>query len=163
MVLKLPSTRCKEGRGLWRKYKTHKLWLAFKDARCDYKSALYAAKTAVISDKVISCGKDSQKLYSLVNNLLGRGKRNCLPDCDSDADLANEFATFFLQKVERLKEGFAGYDKYVPPKRDAPIFGAFSTMLESKVLSILMRMPEKFCNLDPVSCQSVKTTGTIPY
>ena len=81
---------------LWRKYKTHKLWLAFKDARCDYKSALYAAKTAVISDKVISCGKDSQKLYSLVNNLLGRGKQNCLPDCDSDADLANDFATFFF-------------------------------------------------------------------
>ena len=83
---------------LWRRYKTHELWLAFKDARCDYKSALYAAKTAVISDKVISCGKDSQKLYSLVNNLLGRGKWNCLLDCDSDADLANEFATFFCRK-----------------------------------------------------------------
>ena len=63
------------------KFKAHELWLAFKDARCDYKSALYAVKTAVFSDKVISCGKDSQMLYSLVNNLLGRGKRNCLPDC----------------------------------------------------------------------------------
>ena len=63
--------------------------------------------------------------------------------------------------MKRLKEGFAGYDKYVPPKRDAPIFGAFSTKSESEVLSILMRMPEKFCNLDPVPAKVLKQLA--PY
>ena len=59
---------------LWRKYKSDELWTAFRVARSHYKKMLYSAKRLVISSKVMDCGKDTQKLYALVNNLLGTKK-----------------------------------------------------------------------------------------
>ena len=68
---------------LWCKYISDELWTAFCVAQSHYKKVLYSAKRDVISSKVVDCGKDTQKLYALVNNLLGTRKENSLPHTDS--------------------------------------------------------------------------------
>ena len=87
---------------LWCKYKSDELWTAFCVARSHYKKVLYSAKRDVISSKVMDCGKDTQKLYALVNNLLGTRKENSLPSTDSPDELAENFANFFFKKVEKI-------------------------------------------------------------
>ena len=61
-------------------------------------------KTEVISNKVKECGSDSQKLYALVNNLLGTKVSNPLPESYLDEELAEEFAEFFLSKVLKIRD-----------------------------------------------------------
>ena len=78
---------------------------------------LYSAKRDVISSKVTDSGKDTQKLYALVNNLLGTRKENSLPHTDSPEELAENFANFFFEKVEKIRQELNSYTKYVPPVR----------------------------------------------
>ena len=43
-----------------------------------------SARTRVISDKVLECGRNTKKLYSVVNGLIGRTAENPLPESQSD-------------------------------------------------------------------------------
>ena len=66
----------------------------------------------------MDCGKDTQKLYALVNNLLGTRKENSLPSTDSPEELAENFTNFFFEKVEKIQQELNSYSKYVPPVRE---------------------------------------------
>ena len=140
---------------LWHKYKSDELWTAFHVAQLHYKKALYSAKRDVISSKVMDCGKDTQKLYTLVNNLLGTRKDNSLPSTDSPEELAENFANFFFEKVEKIQQELNNYSKYVSPVRKTPEFN-FVPLTKKEVLSIIRGMPAKYCNLDPIPSQVFK-------
>ena len=43
---------------------------------------------------------DTKKLFKLINELAGNKDQNLLPEAKSDKDLAEEFAQFFLNKIE---------------------------------------------------------------
>ena len=45
-------------------------------------------------------GKDTKKLFSLVNNLTSNKSSNKMPEGQTDSMLAKEFATFFLEKLK---------------------------------------------------------------
>ena len=96
---------------LWRKYREPDLWKAYISVRHEYKKLLNKMKMDVISNKVKECRSDSQKLYALVNNLLGTKALNPLPESNSDEDLAEEFAEFFLSKVLKIRDSLTHYLK----------------------------------------------------
>ena len=121
---------------------------------------LYSAKRDVISSKVMDCGKDTQKLYVLVNNLLGTRKAKNLPSTDSPEELAENFANFFFEKVEKNWQELNSYSKYIPPFRETPEFN-FVPMTKKEVLYIIRGMPAKHCNLDPIPSQVLKDVA--PY
>ena len=121
---------------------------------------LYSAKRDVISSKVMDCGKDTQKLYALVNNLLGTRKENSLPSTDSPEELAENFSNFFFEKVEKIWQELNSHSKYIPPDRETPEFN-FVPMTKKEVLSIIRGMPAKYCNLDPIPSQVLKDLA--PY
>ena len=140
---------------LWCKYKSDELWTAFHVAWLHYKEVLYSTKRDVISSKFMDCGKDTQKLYALVNNLLGTRKENSLPCTDSPEELAENFSNFFFEKVEKIWQELNSYSKYVPPVRKTHEFN-FVPLTEKEVLSIIMGMPAKYCDLDPIPSQVLK-------
>ena len=105
-------------------------------------------KMEVISNKVKECRSDSQKLYALVNNLLGTKASNPLPESNSDEDLDEEFAEFFLSKVLKIRDSLTHYPKYVVTDKDQPKLNTFRGLNEEEVLSIIMSMPVKHCDLD---------------
>ena len=140
---------------LWHKYKSDELWTAFRVARSHYKKMLYSAKRDVISSKVMDCGKDTQKLYALVNNLLGTRKENSLPSTDSPEELAENFANFFFEKVEKIWQELNSYSKYIPPDRETLEFN-FVPMTKKEVLSIIRGMPARYCNLYPIPSRVLK-------
>ena len=135
---------------LWRKYREPDLWKAYISIRHEYKELLNKMKTEVISNKVKECGSDSQKLYALVNNLLGTKVSNLLPESNSDEKLAEEFAEFFLSKVLKIRDSIKHYPKYVVTDKNQPKLNTFRDLNEEEVLSIVMSMPVKHCDLDPI-------------
>ena len=70
------------------------------------------AKTEIMSNKVIECGTDSRKLYSLVNRLVGLTSHNPLPDNRTTNELAEEFATCFMSKIIKMCDDLNNHPKY---------------------------------------------------
>ena len=64
---------------------------------------LAGTKIRANSSKVIECGNDSKKLFNLINNLTGRVKSNPMPPGRTDETMANEFADFFLGKINKMR------------------------------------------------------------
>ena len=54
--------------------------------------------------QVTEATNDPKKLFRIVNNLLGKKNRNPLPPTTNNRQLAEEFADFFLNKTEIIRE-----------------------------------------------------------
>ena len=52
--------------------------------------------------------KDSKTFYKLIDKLLCWGKVTSLPDCKSRVQLAPEFGSFFVQKIQKLHAWLGG-------------------------------------------------------
>ncbi|KAJ8027475.1 hypothetical protein HOLleu_32627 [Holothuria leucospilota] len=72
--------------------------LAWKQMKIDYRKTLRFTKSNYVNDKIASCGNDSKQLFITVNELLGRGKPNPLPDHNNDGELAELSMIFSFQK-----------------------------------------------------------------
>ena len=83
---------------IWRKYKTDNTKIAFIKARSKYKQQLRIAKIEIMSNKVIECGTDTRKLYSLVNGLIRLTIQNPLLDNRINDELAEESVTCLCLK-----------------------------------------------------------------
>jgi len=83
----------------WRKYKDTNSWNVYKKCRNIHNNYIRQAKINYMSDQVMQIGKDSKKLYKLVNKITSNVKENQLPNRDNDCDLANEFVNFFKGKI----------------------------------------------------------------
>ena len=133
---------------LWRKCKRKDLWLAFKVAKQDYSKSLNDVKMMVISNKVLECGPDMRKLYAVVNGIQGTTKCNLLPECDSDDELAESFASFFLDKIKKIQDNLDSHPFFVPDKRNTPGLTEFKLMSDKEILKVINEMPNKHCDLD---------------
>ena len=104
----------------------------------------------VISNKVLECGPDMRKLYPVVNGILGTMKCNLLPDCDSDDEIAESLASFFLDKIKKIRDNLDNHPLFVPDKRNTPVLTEFKLMTDKEILKVINEMPNKHCHLDPV-------------
>ena len=135
--------------------------LAYTDTTTEYKKLLKAKKSIIISNKVIHCGKDSKQLYSLVNNLLGTKVENPMPENQTDLELANDFSEFFSSKIKKISESLDHYPLYIPEERNVPKLRKFRAMDPEEFMQIVMSMPPKHCDLDPIPAQIFKKL--VPY
>ena len=63
---------------------------------------------------------DSKQLFRIVDRILGRKNKNPLPEAASTLELAENFASYFHNKIDTIREGFKGIDSYKPHPRDVP-------------------------------------------
>ena len=52
------------------------------------------------------CGGDQNKLFGIVNSLLGRGKQTLLPQHDDSLTLARLFNEFFITTIDNIRHEF---------------------------------------------------------
>ena len=57
---------------IWKKYRAEHQWIAFKMGRKKYIAMIRRAKTYTLSSQVIEAGKDTKKLFSLIDTMTGR-------------------------------------------------------------------------------------------
>jgi hypothetical protein len=63
---------------------------------------LEVTKNNFINNKLIECGKNSKQLWHVINSSLHRQSAVQLPDHSTKVNLANDFITFFDEKVRNL-------------------------------------------------------------
>ena len=112
----LQAQRCtvRNRERLWRKHLQDHLWLAFTIERNRYNKMLKKAKEAFIYEDIVSHRNDIKYLYKMVMNLSGVRRENPTPPDESDQLLAEEFADFFIEKINKIQENLDHFDLYEP-------------------------------------------------
>ena len=94
---------------------------------------------------------DTQKLYKIVNKIIGKRDQNPFPDGKSDEQLAEEFADYFYNKIVNIRKTFC-QDKLVEIETtDVPNFVLFAPFVSAQIEKIIIR---------PYTNRSIKTNST---
>ena len=94
---------------------------------------------------------DTKKLYNLIRYLTATTKSNPLPPSLSDEKLANDFADYFINKIQSIRDTLDTHSKY-----SAPIFSMFEALSTSNVTKIILEMKTKLCKIDPIPRKLLK-------
>ena len=98
--------------------------------------------------KIDEANKDSKQLFRALNSILGNKTENPLPTGTTISQLAENFADFFLNKIDKIREGFTNTPAYKPRQPDTPKFRKFTPVTQSQLVKIVRSMPAKTCQLD---------------
>ena len=66
------------------------------------------------------------------------------------AQLAEEFPSYFLNKIDRIRDRFKDVNPYQPRQPDIPQLHKFAPVTSSRLGQIIRKMPPKTCQLDLV-------------
>ena len=96
-------------------------------------------------------------LFSLINTMPGSRKSNPLPPSTSDEELAEEFATFFMNKIKKIRDALDTHPKFKPSQQNtSKSFDNFNRLPEDEVEKITMSMPSISCKLDVLPTKVLK-------
>ena len=98
-----------------------------------------------MSKKINGLKGNTKGLYKLTVNLTDASALNPMPPGKTDAQLAEEFAEFFIDKIYRIRQHFLNIDAYVSETCNTPQLRRFSPMTESEVEKIINSMQSKLC------------------
>ena len=135
-------------------------WNNYHKVRNQYSALPKSARVNYYSNPIDQCAGDSRKLFRVVNSLSREPLESALPEHDDPTKLANEFGTFFLKKIEIIKENL---DKFqVQEPRLAPVtpkenLENFSSLSIGEVCKIVRESSNASCLLDPIPAWLVKS------
>ena len=149
---------------IWKKYRRDDQWQALKIERSSYRRMLKKAKAESITMMVQDCKRDSKKLYNLAALLMGMVKENPLPDHTDKEELANQFACFFINKIQKIRDQLDNLPTYCHRSTDPPEFLEFELMIEEEVGNVIKGMPAKMCDMDIIPTTLLKDAlpGLLP-
>ena len=110
----------------------------------------------MLSDKVSGCSQDTKKLYSVVNGLIGRTVENPMPESESDEQLTEDFADYFMEKIKKIWDSLSGYEKYKPNHKSTSTFSTFKLITKEEAAKLIGKMASKSCELDPLMTTLLK-------
>ena len=73
---------------------------------------LFESKKINISNKVNHCNRDTSQLFKLVSEITSSTKDNPLPDGKSNQELADQFAEYFINKIQKIRNNLNSCDRY---------------------------------------------------
>jgi hypothetical protein len=88
---------------MWRKTKLTVHLDILKNARVDIRMKCSAAKKQYYMNKISEADNKQKELFSISKTLLHRRKCTQLPPHDNEQNLANQFATFFTEKIRKIR------------------------------------------------------------
>ena len=124
----------------WKKHKQQHHWKALSTEKKKYRSILRKARCESISSKVAECKSNVKSLYNLVNNITGGVKENPLPECKDDKCLANTFADYFIEKIQKIWEALYNQTLYSPIDQEVPTIEEFIQFTEEDIEEIIGNM-----------------------
>ena len=84
-------------------YKKHHQLQPCTKERNVYSRLLIYHKKQTIFKKINESRNDTKQLFHLINNITMSKTPNPMPEGKMDAQLAEEFASFFLEKIEKIR------------------------------------------------------------
>lgn len=147
--------RCAELR--WQRKKTDERHKEFVEARNYVTSLIRKTKRAYYNNKLKESENDSKALYGVMNEITGNKTEEILPDNDNKEELANDFADFFIQKIEIiLSKMDASVEE--PDEREFiehTVLKDFQKITESDVKDIIKESKKSFNANDPFPINDV--------
>ena len=108
-------------------------------------------KTKIISEKITKLRGNTKSLYSLVYQLTGNEKENPLPERENNEDLANQFADYFMNKIQTIHDSLKDCEKFHPEQNnDTNLLEQFGPMSKEEVRKIINGMQAKSCEQDAI-------------
>ena len=118
---------------------------------------LKEAKEAFISEDIVSHRNDIKYLYKVVMNLSGVRKENPMPPAESDQLLAEEFANFFIEKINKIQEELDHFDLYQLTTMEQIVARqSFLPITAFEVKKLVMDMKPKTNELDLLPVTFIK-------
>ena len=137
--------------------------LTYKQTQKLYVSTVKHKRKESNSNQIISVKKDKRKLFIKLNKLLGKEKA-CLPECNSNKELSEDFASHFVSKINKIREEIYidkdTFDKFTGDAENedvcdnctykGEVFNEFKLLLLEDLQKLMQTMTNKFCCLDPI-------------
>ena len=101
----------------------------------------------------MECDRNIKKLYQVIYDMTGKHSISPLPDSDSNKELANNFADFFINMIKVIRDQLNEYPKFEPSVNSKPILimiNKFEPMLAKDITLIIKSMVSKSCELDVI-------------
>ena len=102
------------------------------------------------------CGKDTKKLYGVINKLVGKTKKNPMPEMESSVILANHFANHFMDKIKTIRDDLSSCPLFDPPVLDCKVFSTFVPVDECAVKKLMLQTKATNCKTDPFPSSMLK-------
>ena len=81
---------------------------------------------------------------------------NPLPKHENEENLANEFADYFIGKIEKIRQELNTNSRYTPSNDNIPILSRFTEVTQDEVQKIIMNLATKNCELHPFPTSILK-------
>ena len=130
----------------------------YLNARTHYNCLLDAAKTSYYHDKITQSGRDLKALHRVMNDILQRTKELKLPTHTSSYTLANDFASFFKGKIDKIRAQMPDvtFSVLLPLPTCSSSWSRFDPVTDEEIHKIIAKSPTKGCSLDPMPTWMVK-------
>ena len=130
--------------------------MAYKKAWNSYYHKLNAKKKNTIRAKINDCTSDSRKLHKLINNLTKPREEQPWPEHMDNESLANEFASYFEDKILKIRKVLETTPPYMAEQQAVPRLTRLAPMTEEEVHKVIVSLKTKSCELDTMSTDILK-------
>ena len=113
-----------------------------------YNMHLYHKKKSHITNILDKSKNKSGALYKILRSFAKPKDNTPLPDINKER-LPDEFANYFLNKIEKIMDICDGNVKYSPPIRPCTKLLNFKPLTEEQVLNLINQMHFTTCEVDP--------------
>lgn len=137
----------------WRRHKSDETRCEYIQARNYENKLILKRKREFYREKTLQAGTNINKLYNVLDNLMGNKKKNKLPEGYSDGDLANMFLEFFDNKINRIIESFSDQEinDFEANNQESVVkLSSFHTVDKSVVKSVMTKAKLTHCANDPM-------------
>ena len=132
-----------------------------KNVRKLYRKTLREKKSAHFKDAILSAKGNNKQLYAVTNGLMGKDRNNPLPPSNSNEDLSEDFANFFLNKTQKIRDELEHIEKYQPKGRIVKSLENYEPLSIEDVLRIINRSKATTCDVDPIPSSIIKENADI--
>ena len=130
-------------------------WDEYKHVRDCYVKCIKRAKCDFINGKILEAGKDGKKLFAFFDNFIGKSKTCGMPP-GNDQDVTDQFADYFYDKIEKIRNGFNISDRFKPSFVNCASFDFDYRISQEDLRKIIQQAKPTTCDNDPLPSALVK-------
>ncbi|CAJ0923594.1 unnamed protein product [Ranitomeya imitator] len=142
----------------WKRSHSIEHFIAFKQSLTAFKTMLATAKQTYFSSLISSLSHNPKQLFNTFNSLLR-------PPAPPPSPLisAEDFASFFKQKIENIRDNFSKQppEPFLPTTQPSTSKTNFSTITEDGLSTLLSRSHLTTCALDPLPSHFIPNLTTV--
>ncbi|KAJ8030498.1 Propionyl-CoA carboxylase alpha chain, mitochondrial [Holothuria leucospilota] len=145
---------------IFRKHPTDENKLSLKTSQTEYQHKIREAKERFYNTIICDSKGDQKLLFKIVKELRKGKCQMPLPEAENEQVLANEFAAFFSEKIEKIRIGLDEVQVIDTPYISHPdievFFDNFRPVTELEILKIVSEFSNATCHSDPIPTKLVK-------